>query len=289
MDDPLTVVLRSGARRLLARAIEIEVSGFLAAHADLKDDPGRQRIVRHGHHRERQVQTGIELVAVRCPGVRDRRPGGRGRQDPFHPGDLAALPRTGEIRRRALALALPEGHLDRRRLRDPDRASGAERPRPPGARAPGKARSRRPGATSASGPTGSVSSPVWIMTSNASRSSSALMNRAARSCRRSPTATARAPGRGAGRCPIPSGAASGWRPGRPSATWHPASGKPCARPTPPRANSAAGRTKPATSRTSYPGPCGPRPGAPSEHPDGRDRGSGRSGVGVLPGGPRRQV
>ena len=91
-DDPLTAVLRSGARRLLAQAIEIEVSGFLAAHADLNDDPGRQRIVRHGHHRERQVQTGIGAVAVRCPRVRDRGPGGRGWQDPFHLGDLVALP-----------------------------------------------------------------------------------------------------------------------------------------------------------------------------------------------------
>ena len=46
--DPLTAVLRSGARHLLAQAIEIEILGFLAAHADLKDDLGRQRIVRHG-------------------------------------------------------------------------------------------------------------------------------------------------------------------------------------------------------------------------------------------------
>lgn len=76
VDDPLTAVLRSGARRLLAQAIEIAVSGFLAAHAALKDDLGRQRIVRHGHHRERQVQTGIGPVAVRCPRGRDRGPTG---------------------------------------------------------------------------------------------------------------------------------------------------------------------------------------------------------------------
>ena len=73
-DDPLTAVSRSGARRLLAQAIEIEVSGFLAAHAGLKDDLGRQLLVRHGHHREGQVQTGIGPVAVRCPRVRDRGP-----------------------------------------------------------------------------------------------------------------------------------------------------------------------------------------------------------------------
>ena len=75
-EDPLTAVLRSGAQRLLAQAVEMEVSAFIAAHADLKDDLGRRRVVRHGHHRERQVQTGIGPVAVRCPRVRDR--GGAG-------------------------------------------------------------------------------------------------------------------------------------------------------------------------------------------------------------------
>lgn len=61
-EDPLTAVLRSGARRLLAQAIEIGVSGFLSAHADLKDDLGRQLLVRHGHHRERGVQTGTGKI-----------------------------------------------------------------------------------------------------------------------------------------------------------------------------------------------------------------------------------
>ena len=75
-EDPLTSVLRSGARRLLAQAVEMEVTAFIAAHVDLEDDAGRRRVVRHGHHRERRVQTGIGPVAVRCPRVRDR--GGAG-------------------------------------------------------------------------------------------------------------------------------------------------------------------------------------------------------------------
>ena len=33
--DPLTEVLRNGARALLAQAIEAEVAEFLASHADL--------------------------------------------------------------------------------------------------------------------------------------------------------------------------------------------------------------------------------------------------------------
>ena len=41
--DPLTHVLRSGARRLLAEAIEAEVEAFVAAHADLMDENGDRR------------------------------------------------------------------------------------------------------------------------------------------------------------------------------------------------------------------------------------------------------
>ncbi len=74
----MTAVLRSGAQRLLAQAVEMEVTAFIAAHADLEDDAGRRRVVRHGHHRKRQVQTGIGPVAVCCPRVRDRAAGGAG-------------------------------------------------------------------------------------------------------------------------------------------------------------------------------------------------------------------
>jgi transposase-like protein len=79
-DDPLTEVLRAGARQLLAQAIETEVATHIEAHADLTDASGRRRIVRHGHMPERDVQTGIGAVRVKAPRVRDRDPqamGGR--------------------------------------------------------------------------------------------------------------------------------------------------------------------------------------------------------------------
>ncbi|HSR56389.1 MAG TPA: IS256 family transposase [Alphaproteobacteria bacterium] len=78
IEDPLTEVLRTGARRLLAEAVEAEVSAFIAAHADVVDEAGRRRVVRHGHLPEREVQTGIGTVAVRRPRVRDRRPEAEG-------------------------------------------------------------------------------------------------------------------------------------------------------------------------------------------------------------------
>ncbi len=71
-EDPLTAVLQSGARRLLAHAVEAEVSAFVEAHADLVDEAGRRRVVRHGYLPAREIQTGIGPVAVRQPRVRDR-------------------------------------------------------------------------------------------------------------------------------------------------------------------------------------------------------------------------
>ena len=70
--DPLTEVLRNGARALLAQAIEAEVADFLAKHIDLKTATGLRRMVRHGHLPEREVMTGIGSVGVRQPRVRDR-------------------------------------------------------------------------------------------------------------------------------------------------------------------------------------------------------------------------
>ena len=46
VDDPLTAMLRVGARRLLARAVEAEVDGFLAEMAEQRLDDGRARFVR---------------------------------------------------------------------------------------------------------------------------------------------------------------------------------------------------------------------------------------------------
>ena len=57
--DPLTEVLRNGARALLAQAVEAEVAEFLAKHVDLKTATGLRRVVRHGHLPEREVITGI--------------------------------------------------------------------------------------------------------------------------------------------------------------------------------------------------------------------------------------
>src|SRR5262247_3838775 len=70
--DPFTEVLRHGAQRLLAQAIEAEVAVLLAQYADHRDNQGRQVVVRNGYLPEREVQTGIGAVRVKVPRVRDR-------------------------------------------------------------------------------------------------------------------------------------------------------------------------------------------------------------------------
>jgi putative transposase len=71
-DDPLLMVLRDGARRMLTQAIEAEVEAFLAAHAELEDEHGRRRMVRNGHAAERSIQTAIGPIEIRRPKLRDR-------------------------------------------------------------------------------------------------------------------------------------------------------------------------------------------------------------------------
>ena len=72
IDDPLTEILRSGAKRLIEQAVEAEFAAFLGSHADLKLPDGRQRVVRHGYDPVRPIQTGIGPVEVEKPKARDR-------------------------------------------------------------------------------------------------------------------------------------------------------------------------------------------------------------------------
>ena len=72
IDDPLTEILRTGARKLIVQAVEIEFDTFLALNAGLVLPDGRQRVVRHGHDPVRTIQTGIGPVEVQKPKARDR-------------------------------------------------------------------------------------------------------------------------------------------------------------------------------------------------------------------------
>jgi putative transposase len=103
IDDPLTAVLRDGARRLLAQAVEAEAEAFLASMRDARLPDGRDRLVRHGHGPERMMQTGIGPVAVRRVKLRDRGVGENGERVHF---TSALLPRWSR-RTRSLDALLP--------------------------------------------------------------------------------------------------------------------------------------------------------------------------------------
>lgn len=107
IDDPLTAILRAGARRLLEQAIEAEVDTFLASMKDVTLPDGRDRVVRHGHGPERTIQTGIGPVSVRRAKVRDRGAAAAGERLRF---TSAILPRWAR-RTRSLDALLPVLYL----------------------------------------------------------------------------------------------------------------------------------------------------------------------------------
>jgi transposase-like protein len=66
-------IVREGARRMLAAALEAAVAASLAAFAGDRDGTGRRLVVRNGHAQPRQVTTAAGAVEVRAPRVNDRR------------------------------------------------------------------------------------------------------------------------------------------------------------------------------------------------------------------------
>jgi putative transposase len=69
----LDEIVREGARRMLAAALEEEVAAYVAAYAGERDESGRRLVVRNGHARPRQVTTVAGTVGARAPRVDDRR------------------------------------------------------------------------------------------------------------------------------------------------------------------------------------------------------------------------
>jgi putative transposase len=72
--DALSEVLRQGAQRLLAQAIEAEVADWIEHHRQYLDDRGHRQVVRNGRLPARTITTGLGAVAVQQPRVQDRQP-----------------------------------------------------------------------------------------------------------------------------------------------------------------------------------------------------------------------
>ncbi|WP_369362659.1 IS256 family transposase [Streptomyces sp. CG4] len=69
----LDEIVREGAQRLLAAALEAEVNAYIAELADEIDDEGRRLVVRNGYHQPRKVTTAAGAVDVKAPRVNDKR------------------------------------------------------------------------------------------------------------------------------------------------------------------------------------------------------------------------
>src|SRR4030081_2057237 len=114
IDDPLTNILRSGARQLLAQAVEMEAEAFLAAMKGLKLPDGRDRLVRHGHGPVRTIQTGIGAVEVARVKIRDRATASDGERLRFTSAILPLWARRTKNLDALLPGALLARHLDGR-------------------------------------------------------------------------------------------------------------------------------------------------------------------------------
>lgn len=84
-------LVREGARRMLAEALQAEVDDYVARFVDERDDRGRRLVVRNGTHQPREVLTSAGAVEVIAPRVNDRR----------------VDPETGERRRFSSAILPP--------------------------------------------------------------------------------------------------------------------------------------------------------------------------------------
>ena len=79
--DVLTGILREGAQRMLAQAIEAEVGEWIESRCELRDAAGRRQVVRNGRLPKRTILSGVGAIEVEQPRVLDRRPDGEA--EPF--------------------------------------------------------------------------------------------------------------------------------------------------------------------------------------------------------------
>ena len=66
-------IVREGARRMLAEALQAEVDAYIAAHAAEREENGRRLVVRNGYHQPREILTSAGAVEVTVPRVNDKR------------------------------------------------------------------------------------------------------------------------------------------------------------------------------------------------------------------------
>jgi putative transposase len=72
--DALTEILRQGAQKMLAQAVDVEVADWIERHQHCRDQQDHRQVVRNGYLPERTITTGVGSIEVKQPRVHDRRP-----------------------------------------------------------------------------------------------------------------------------------------------------------------------------------------------------------------------
>ena len=122
-------IVREGARRMLAEALQAEVDAYIAQFSAERDERGRRLVVRNGSHQPREVLTSAGAVEVIAPRVNDRRiDPDTGRAGEVLLGDPAAVVPQDPEDQRGVAAAVPARPVHQR-LRCPRWASSSAAPR----------------------------------------------------------------------------------------------------------------------------------------------------------------
>ncbi|MCX4827122.1 IS256 family transposase, partial [Streptomyces sp. NBC_01142] len=66
-------IVREGARRMLAAALEAEVNAYIVELTDERDEHGRRLVVSNGYHEPRKVTTAAGSMEVKALRVNDKR------------------------------------------------------------------------------------------------------------------------------------------------------------------------------------------------------------------------
>ncbi|HEX9639696.1 MAG TPA: IS256 family transposase [Candidatus Krumholzibacteria bacterium] len=97
----LDELAREGARRMLVKALEMEVAQYVEAHADERDDEGHRLVVRNGKAKSRKVTCGAGTIEVEAPRVNDKRVDDGGERHRFSskilPPYMRRSPKVAEV------------------------------------------------------------------------------------------------------------------------------------------------------------------------------------------------
>ena len=110
----LDELAREGARRMLMKALAVEVAQYVEEHGEERDAQGRRLVVRNGRAQARKVTCGAGTLEVQAPRINDKRVEAERPAPAVHESDPAALHAPLTEGRRGAAHPLSAGAVDRR-------------------------------------------------------------------------------------------------------------------------------------------------------------------------------